>query len=334
MLLLTGACSLSFGQEKFDLVKDYAISGNATLYLQSNDAKVNIGVSENDRVYLEIHRHVSDELAKSQKFGIEVENKDGNVYINEIRSNTGLKWWNSGKILYYNIDILVPHGVSLRLNGYDDDYNITGLDAELHIETEDGDIVLTDCKLGTAKIRCEDGDLNIHNCSGSFDINAEDGDVTSNLSRFEGLKIRVEDGDIVINDGSSENVQLTSSDGDISLAEVYGSIEARTEDGSIRIKYMETESSRIKSEDGDIHVRLNCGDNAAHEFVSEDGDIILALEGNASIHVKCDDSDVDIDSRNYTYKKNSENHKVIETIPSGSTYISIKSGDGDIVLKK
>ena len=101
---------------EFHLDKNYNISSNGTLHLDSEDAEVRITGSSRSDVHVKIDRvqTVRGFSSGRTEFNVEVENRGGDLYITE-RERGGVRVQMGSIRTDYTIDIELPESVSIRV---------------------------------------------------------------------------------------------------------------------------------------------------------------------------------------------------------------------------
>ncbi len=265
--------SLVVAQEEYKLDKTYPVKKNALVTISTDDADIIINGSDRNDVHLKVYRKV--ELigtGTETKFEIQVEEREGNLYIRENRSS-GSSYWVGYKSTEYKIELEIPAEVKLVVSEDDGDIVLNNISGDLDIDCEDGDLELNQFSGKNLNIEMEDGDIKINNASGFLSLRSEDGDVEANSCSFNKIDLNTEDGDVNIQTSLSQNSQykLSAEDGDIKFY-ISGSgakIDLNAEDGNININ---GDFNSISKDENSRH--LEFGDNSAIVTIStEDGDI-------------------------------------------------------------
>lgn len=303
-------------QSNYSHNADYPIDAQGTVFLKSEDAKVRITAELRKDVHVEIERKVKNS-SNNKTFSFEFENKNGELYITEKReSSRWLGGYNGESIIEYSIEIKVPLSTHLDLSGEDDDYTLMGIEGDIKLRNEDGDISIIDCSAEQINIKLEDGDIDVNNTSGHLKIINEDGDISIGNSILSGVIIKTEDGTI-------------------SMDQSAGDLDIKSEDGDVVIHSHSASKAEVNTSDGDLFVGLKVSDNGEYNFSSEDGNVTLdILEGGANIKIKHgEDSDIDIASDQFEFQTQKSHYSSINTLQRGEATINIKTDDGDIKLK-
>ncbi len=281
-----GITTTSSADEKdssYKLDETYPISPTGMLTLVSNDAEVTITGSDRKDAHVKINyfRKVSGFLVshKSDPFEMEIDTDGENLVLREVdgfHSMSGVFIMSSED---YTIDIEIPRGVSLKLRGDDDNYDIENIDGKISLRMEDGRARLKNCNGDNFDLETEDGYIDLKGGKGMLEAYTEDGRVTVEEGSFDEVEASSEDGSIEVATTLSDNgsYRFSTDDGHIYFHVIKGGGEFRIDfdDGHVRTsKAFELEEDdenyryyslpggsskvRIRIEDG--VVRLSEGD--------------------------------------------------------------------------
>lgn len=277
MLMLVGlfTTSLALAQDEddrgFHLDEVYEMNATGTLHLSSSDADVRIIGSNRSDVHVKIDRIEERRgISSRRSFDVEVENRGGDLYINE-RRGRGASVTIGYSRIDYTIFIELPEGASLRVRGDDDDYEVKNVNGSINMETDDGDIELIDCKGDDFEFNLEDGDLRMDGGKGKIYVRLDDGDADIQNGNFEELEMRVEDGSIIVETSISDkgtyeiraddariDFMVLSGGGEFIVTKDDGSVRASSEFETIRESDYRSEL-RLKGGDADVQIRTNDG---------------------------------------------------------------------------
>lgn len=297
-VLFTLFLSLSLSaQYEYSHEENYTIAQDGLLTLDTEDANVTIiGTSRSD-AYVKIYKKVTGKQKTNQKFDIEYIAEGGNLTIREKRNKKGGSYtmgWNTKTT--YEVELGLPKGVSMNINGEDDNYMITSINGDITIKSEDGDIVMSDCTPDDLSIRLEDGDVKLTEVQSNFVMHMEDGDLVTENCKFGDLKIGMEDGDVILRDVSLGNTE-------------------------------------IDAEDGDISITTECNKNTNVNIETEDGNVTIKTKGEgATIKVSYEDGDVRYDNSDYDLINKTKRSKELKTSKSGDATFNISVEDGNVRL--
>ena len=225
---------------EYKLDKVFPIAADGTLNLKTDDADIRIIGSNRQDVHLRVFRSVTIKgvfSSDEEDFKMDIEEIYGDLIIRELKRsrNTGLMIYSD---MIYRITIEVPNTVSLKLRGDDDDYDIRSVHGMVKIDTEDGDVILDNCRGNKFDINIEDGDVEMSDAQGSLWISLDDGDLTARNCQFEEVEVRANDGNIRLETSLMTNggYNLKTDDGNINLKirGGGGEFEVRHDDGRVR----------------------------------------------------------------------------------------------------
>ena len=264
---------------EYKLDKIYPIASNGTLDLKTNDADIRIIGSNRPDVHLKVFRSVTVKgvfSSSDEDFKMDVEEMDGNLIIREIKRS-----YNAGLTIYsnqvYKITIELPHTVSLKLRGDDDDYYVSSVNGTVKLDVDDGDVTLDNCGGSKFDLDIADGNLEMSGAKGYLWLSLDDGDLRASNCQFEEVKIRADDGNISL---------------ETSLAS-EGGYNMKVDDGNVDLK--------IKSGGGEFEIRHDDGRiRASADFeLAYSGDsrhLFKLAGGKAKVYVKTDDGRVNLDT--------------------------------------
>jgi hypothetical protein len=319
-------------QKSFELSKSFPIAENGTLHLESADADVRITVDDTDVVKVEISRVVSGALAKRQ-FGFDINTDNGDLFIKEVYERKPFLW-NSEKLISYTIDIRLPYDVNLMMRGDDDNYQIEGIQGDIKLKANDGEVTFSSMHGNELDIELEDGYININDCNSILSVNLKDGNLVIQDSQINDLSIKAIDGDITSKNSTSINSSIKIADGDIHLDKAKGVLQVKSTDGGIKLNEVECSSTSIRTTDGDIQMGMFLLTDSKHTITTIDGDIdITILEGGGKFEIVREDSDIDFAEDKFNILKSGRRNLVLQSKASEAAYLSIKSSDGDITIK-
>lgn len=278
-LLLFTVTAEAQKNDEFTLDETYAVAGDGTISLQSDDANVTITGSDRQdvRVVVNYRRKVKGlSFGDYEGFEMIVEEDNGNLNIYEKERDNETRFIVGSSREEYEITIEAPRGVSLNLEGDDETYRISTVDGAISIEADDSDLELKEC----------DGD--------SFSLEMDDGEILMDGGNGS-LKLSLDDGDARILNGNFSDIQYEADDGDL-----------------------------------DITTMLSDGGN--YRFDLDDGDLVLNIAGGGGeFDISHDDADISTSSE---YEEvMADEDRSIYRLPLGNAKISIKTDDGDIVLR-
>ncbi|MBT8232038.1 MAG: DUF4097 domain-containing protein [Bacteroidia bacterium] len=311
----------------------HKISEGGTLHLSSNDADVTILGTNRSDVSVEILRKAKGNIAKNQKFYFDVEEQGGDLYVTEVREGNNTTFIGYLNIQKYTIKIHLPHKVKLDIEGDDDDYDITGINGDIKMETEDGEIVIYDCASPRLNIKADDANIALANLNTEFKTRFEDGEINIHNCELPLLDLVMDDGDLNFKNGHSVDTKIKTADGDIYLNEVKGDLELVLDDGDAYINELWSQNVDIKGYDGNVEIGVHLNADSNYKIKMDDGDIdINLLSGGGKIEIRCDDGNINARSNAYDYITDEDHYKLLETKIIGTARMDIRIEDGDVRL--
>lgn len=262
---------------EYHLDQAYTIAPNGTLYLDSEDANVNITGSSRTDVHVKIDRVVETRGFSSgrSEFTFEIEERGGNLYLTE-RRRGGVSIQMGYSRTDYTIDIELPRSASLKIKGEDDDYVIRNIDGRISIESEDGDIEVIDCFGSDFQFKLEDGDLKVEGGNGAISVDIEDGDVDIRKGNFDRIEMDVQDGSVILETAIADNgiYDIKAEDARLDFVVIKGGGEflVLKDDGSLRTS---SDFETLQESDHRSLVKL-AGGNAKIEIRTGDGRVRLS----------------------------------------------------------
>lgn len=263
----------------YELDEHYALEEGGTIFLDSDDADVTVTASDRDDVRVRVYVHIKK---GGLHFGkgyfmeeFEVEERKGNLYLDDIWSSSGNLVFFGFSSTEYRIDIDVPAWANLDFEGDDDNYKIEGVTGNISIDASDAGVAMRRCTPSKLKLELDDGDVYLKYCEGRAKIKMEDGDLKISKGKFAALKVRTDDGDIQIETALNEkgSYEIRTDDGDVQFEVMSGgaNFEIEKDDGSVSTC---SEYELLKKRDHWREYVLD-GGGASVSMITEDGDIDL-----------------------------------------------------------
>lgn len=158
-----------------------------------------------------------------------------------------------GRSMDGTLELRVPEGTRVRINGGDLDVEIEGMRAGVSVETLDGDVYLRGIA-GPTEVFTLDGDLSLRGAEGPVVLSTLDGEIEVSDMRGS-LRVESTDGDLILRGIESDDVRATTLDGDVTFS------------GSM------TSAARVSlsTHSGDVTLTLAANINAAFEISTVDG---------------------------------------------------------------
>lgn len=275
--ILFSAFSLSAQTTKtgdFHLDKEYKIDAAGTVYLDASDAKVFITGSNRTTAHIKIDREVTTKglVFGEREFWVDVTEQNGKLSIKEKSGSTTVNM-----VGYYNekytINIEVPEGVSLIVDGDDGDYFIKAIHGSIEIDVDDADVELTGCQGNRFAVKLDDGDLRMDSGRGDLVVEADDADIEIKNASFQKILARIDDGDFIVETALAEN-----GDYDVDMQDGLLSIKVLGGGGRFDIRH---DDARVTTEGGFEIVEK-----------SEDRTRVSLANGSARFQIRADDGRV------------------------------------------
>jgi len=268
---------LLIAQDTYELDEKYDVNLNGTISLNTDDAEISILGTNRSDVHLKVYRKVTTKgfVWGEKDFYVEVSSSNGNLTIKDVqKGSTSIMGYYKEE---YKIDIEVPLGVSLDINGDDDDYLIRNIAGSIYLDIDDGDAKLVNCTGDDFDFDLDDGDIMMDKGAGSLRVKADDGDVEIKNAQFTSIQARLDDGDLLIETSLAENgdYQISADDSDISLNITSGG-------GTFEIRH---DDSRVRT-NGDFNILID----------KENYTELQLAKGNATVKVRVDDASISLAS--------------------------------------
>lgn len=257
-------------QESFKLNEEYEINLNGKLKLKTDDADVRITGSNRTTAHVQIFREVKTKgfVWGEDNFEVNVETRDGDLYIAERSSGSHIS-----VVGYmsetYTIDISLPLGVNLDIEGDDDDYIINDMKGAIYLDIDDGDAQLTNCTGSDFKFNLDDGDIEMDGGSGTLRVKLDDGDIEISNASFSDIDATIDDGDLIIETDLLDNGSyvINADDSDVILNIKRGGGEFNIDHDDSRL-YTAGRFETLQQEDD--YTRLRLGNGSANVKIKVD----------------------------------------------------------------
>jgi len=266
-----------YAQDLYNLDETYQIDNNGTISLSSDDAEVTIEGSDRSDVHLVVYRDVDIDginIGSSGVFRMDVEQRDGNLYIRE--NDRDEQRMILGSIEEeYRITIEVPRNAALDLQGDDDSYEISNMNGEIAINADDSNINISEVTGTEFDFDLDDGRINIDEARGKLKLSMDDGELYVRQAEFTEIDANMDDGEMDITTSLSDGgfYLFDFDDGDLAfnITGGGGEFDIHHDDRGISV----VDSFEELSSDEDRSVYRLPGGNARIEIDTDDGDIEL-----------------------------------------------------------
>ena len=277
MFLLVGVLSVEAQNKEYKLDQDYGIAADGTVFLDSDDAEVNIIGSDRFDVNVNVYHRIDVEgieWGSDGEFKMNVKQRDGNLYIKEAeRDNNSFRIGNIDR--EYRITVRIPRGVSIDVKGDDGTYEISDVGGAINMVADDSDISVKNATGEDFSFKIDDGNIHMDKGQGKLTATLDDGELRVDNGRFSEIDVTGDDASLFFATGLSDagKYYFGIDDGDLELDILDGG-------GSIDITHDDTDINTIgtfnKVSDEEERTVYNVnGGNASIEIESEDGDIVL-----------------------------------------------------------
>lgn len=277
VLLLLGALSVKAQNNEYKLDQDYGIAADGTVFLESDDAEVNIIASNRFDVNVNVYHRIDVdgiEWGSDGDFKMNVRQRDGDLYIEEAERNNNN--FHIGHVdREYRITVRIPRGVSIDVKGDDGTYEISDVGGGISMVADDSDINIENATGESFSFKIDDGVIRMDKGQGKLTATLDDGELRVKDGSFNEIDVRGDDAELYFATGLSDAGQyyFGIDDGDLELDISGGG-------GSIDITHDDTNIntigafSKIRDEDQRTVYKVK-GGNASVEIESEDGKIVL-----------------------------------------------------------
>lgn len=262
--------------DTFDLNETYSIDAYGSILLSSDDAEVTIIGSDRSDVHVKIHYELEVtgfSFGSQNKFGMQVTEHGGELVIEEQPRNFNGIMFGSARE-EYTIRIEAPRGVSLKLQGDDENYEIREMDGEIAIRADDAEVRLMACRGTNFSFDLDDGSIEMDDGSGSLAINADDGQANIRNGNFDEITLDADDGDFNITTGLSND----------------GSYSFDMDDGDLVFKVTGGGRFTVQHDNADVSV-----DSAFRQIMDEDNtDRYELSNGSAIVQIDVDNANIEL----------------------------------------
>mgnify|MGYP002124543856 CR=1 FL=1 len=277
VLLLLGALSVEAQNNEYKLDQDYGIAADGTVFLESDDAEVNIIASDRFDVNVNVYHRIDVdgiEWGSDGDFKMNVRQRDGDLYIEEAeRNNNSLRIGHVDR--EYRITVRIPRGVSIDVKGDDGAYEISDVGGGISMVADDSDINIENATGESFSFKIDDGVIRMDKGQGKLTATLDDGELRVENGNFNEIDVRGDDADLyfatVLSDAGQYYFGIDDGDLELDILDGGGSIDIAHDDTNINTIGT---FSKIRDEDERTVYKVK-GGNASVEIESEDGKIVL-----------------------------------------------------------
>lgn len=262
--------------DEFHMDETYAIGSGGTIDLQSDDAQVRIVGSNRSDVRVKVDYELEIKgfrLGSGDHFQMIVEERGGNLRIREKPREFQSRGVFGSMREEYTILIEAPRNVSLRIEGDDETYEISGIDGRLDLDADDTEITIRDCGGDFFAFDMDDGSLDMDEGRGELRLRLDDGDFEIGRGNFTSVRVEADDADMSITTALADNgryrFDMDDSELNFTIAGGGGTFEVRHDNGNISAG---GPFERIMHDDHISRYRLQ-GGSARVEIETDDGRI-------------------------------------------------------------
>ncbi len=276
MLCTSAFVATAQSTDEFHMDEAYSIGSGGTIHLQSDDAEVRIiGSNRSDvRVKVDYKLEIKGfSFGSGDRFQMIVEERGGNLRIREKPREFQSRGVFGSMREEYTILIEAPRNVSLRIEGDDETYEISGIDGRLDLDADDTDITIRDCGGDFFAFDMDDGSLDMDEGRGELRIRLDDGDFEIGRGNFTSVRVEADDADMSITTSLADNgryrFDMDDSELNFTVAGGGGAFEVRHDNGRISAS---GPFERVMEDDHISRYRLQ-GGSARVDIETDDGRI-------------------------------------------------------------
>jgi DUF4097 and DUF4098 domain-containing protein YvlB len=201
-----------------------------------------------------------------------------------------------GEPVWAEFDISLPRQMAVELTGVMLDIQIAGVSGDVSANTAEGSISL-------------DGG------AGNIALNAVEGMVTIT--------------------GASGKIAINAVNGDVAISESAGALAVTAVDGDVTLQVITSDNVSVNAVDGNITYRGTISDGGRYVLSTHDGDLDVAIPGNANARISVDTFSGDLETDFPVELEGDFGKKRISfTLGSGKALVELSAFDGTIALKK
>lgn len=296
--------------------ESYTLERGGELRIHVDDMDLELSRGEGDRVSVVVHVGARDderaqEYFERLHFTVRDTGKRVTIETNPPRVNFS-GFWDRYRHVRVHAHVTVPEN------------------ADVDIETEDGDILGRGLATSDVSLKTSDGDVTIDDLTGAVVVlQTSDGDIQAETIKSDRLRVATSDGDVTVGDVSGEQISVSTSDGDVRADMLDGkSISVSSSDGDVLIG-VKGEELEGRTSDGDLEVDLQS--DMAVDLRAGDGDITLRATPSLRADLNLTAEHVQI-SGEVTIDGDVSSRRVVGKLNRGGPTVRARTGDGDIHL--
>ncbi|MFN7988559.1 MAG: DUF4097 family beta strand repeat-containing protein [Thermoanaerobaculia bacterium] len=239
----------------------------------------------------------------------------------------------SGPLLYADLRLEVPAGVSVVVTDHVGRVEARGVGAGFEVKTASAD-VRADETAGALKVKTGSGDIRVDGSAG-LEVSTGSGDVVA--ARVKGdVDVTTGSGDVKLEGAAGRKVAVHTGSGDVALDDVAGSLELRTGSGDISGRALrEVEHLDVGTGSGEISLALDAARLAGGEVEAASGDVSLSLASPPALSLSVSTASGDIDAGNLPgtrVSRRSERHFEAD-VNGGGVPLRIHTASGSVTVR-
>lgn len=240
----------------------------------------------------------------------------------------------SGTLLYADLRLQVPPGVSVEAFQAVGRISARNVGGGVQLKTGSGDIDVSDAT-GAIALKTGSGDVSVDG-GAALKVSTGSGDVAA--SRLKGdVEIGTGSGDVRLSRAEAGRVSIHTGSGEITLDDVTGSLELRTGSGDVGGRGLRGVES-LAVETGSGQVLLVARDAARltrAEIETGSGDVELSLAGAPAmtLTVSTSSGGVDLDALSDVRYRTRKERRVEADVRGGGVPVRIRTSSGSVVVR-
>ena len=301
--------------------KTFSLEKGGVFSLSANEGYVDVKTWDKNEVHLKMikvarSRNRSEADAMLEMLEIEINDSKSRLIVKEYDLRRGRHssshsildvfdgdfWREQGRRrLYVNYEVTVPVGIRVRLACDEGDVRANGVEGELIIEVDEGDVTIEEALISQLEILVDEGDVNV---------------VRSRDDKEGYCKVEADEGHVILTDCMFSDIDIRSDEGDVELDNVSA--------GSIWIGV----------DEGDIYSHFTPSSDGSYHLESDEGhiDISIPAESDLSLRLIADEGRID-SPREFDSHRRDDGERVSGTLGDGGGNLKAFTSEGNIQLK-
>jgi hypothetical protein len=213
------------------------------------------------------------------------------------------RWAHTRHSARIDFELRVPRQCRLILESDEGDVTVRGIDGEVKIDCDEGNIEVENLARGDVSVQTDEGEIACRN-------------------------LQLDDG----------RLSLASDEGTIRASDVAArSVWAETDEGDIVLTRLDTAGGKLDSDEGDVELEVARFDEGTWSITTDEGDVDLFIPANADAEVALESNDGSIRS-DFPLNRVSDEHDRTERrtgrLGEGRGRLEISTDEGDISLRR